>query len=278
MTFWGSRLCKCTDLAECDNSREGDPHAMILHMRRIGALLFGCTACVLAALAGPCDRLAALAIPHATITSSATMISGPNVFPGENTGLERSLPEFCKVDAVTDSKVKIEVWLPTEDQWNGKFLVIGEGGMESGLGQGYAIARAHEDVHSITEAAAVIVRSFYGRAAEHFYFTGCSNGGVQALTEAEHFPGDYDGIVAGASKKTAIPDLRPFQRRGGKLLVYEGSVDLVAPPNANAEFFRLFLVPGLTHCADLVGALNKWVSEGVAPEKTLNPSIARRIR
>jgi hypothetical protein len=250
---------------------------MILDMRRIGALLFGCTAFCLAASASPCDRLAAMAIPHATITSSATMISGPDVFPGENTGLEKSLPEFCRVDAVTDSKVKIEIWLPTEDQWNGKFLGIGDGGMEPGLRQGYAVGRANGDVHSMTEAAASVVRSFYGRSAEHSYFAGCSGGGDQALAEAEHFPSDYDGIVAGASKKTAIPDLRPFQRRG-KLLVYEASKDLVVPPKANAEFFRLFLVPGLTHCTDLVGALDKWVSEGIAPEKTLNPSIARRIR
>jgi Tannase and feruloyl esterase len=182
------------------------------------------------------------------------------------------------VDTVTDSKVKIEVWLPTEDQWNGRFLGIGDGGMESVLRQGYAVARANGDVHSMTGAAAVIVRNFYGRTAEHSYFADCSIGGVQALDEAEHFPGDFDGIVAGVSKKTAIPDLRPFQNHGGRLLVYEGSADVVAPPKANAEFFRLFLVPGLTHCTDLVGALDKWVSEGVAPEKTLNPSIARRIR
>jgi hypothetical protein len=253
---------------------------MILDMRGIAGVSAIWIASTLGAWASPCDRLASLAIPNASITSAATLISGPFVFPGENTGMEKSLPEFCKVDAVTNSGVKIEVGLPTEDQWNGRFL---SGAMESGLRQGYAAARANGDVHVMTETAAAIIRSFYGRSAEHSYFMDCSAGGDQALTEAEHFPADYDGILAGAPHKLATndPDLRAFQKRNGKLLLYEGSADRVARPkwaSATSSFFRLFLVPGLTHCSDLLGALDKWVSNGVPPETTLNPSTARRIR
>ena len=49
----------------------------------------------------------------------------------------------------------------------------------------------------MTEASKLIVRNAQGRFAEHAYFVGCSAGGHQALPEAQRYPDDYDGIVAG---------------------------------------------------------------------------------
>src|SRR5262249_40106404 len=55
--------------------------------------------------------------------------------------------------------------------------------------------RAH---HLMAERSKEIVAAFYGKPAHHNYYSGCSSGGWQGLTEAQKYPGDYDGIVAGA--------------------------------------------------------------------------------
>jgi feruloyl esterase len=50
----------------------------------------------------------------------------------------------------------------------------------------------------MTVAGKALAAAFYGRPVAHAYFNGCSNGGRQALMEAQRFPEDYDGIIAGA--------------------------------------------------------------------------------
>jgi feruloyl esterase len=436
-----------------------------------------CAAAVLAgaaAAAPTCEALAALTIPNTTIESAVT-----------------GAPPYCRVTAVAkpvpDSEIRIEVWLPPAERWNGKFLGTGNGGysgalsyqaMEHALKQGYATAGSdtghpgadlkfglghpekindwgYRAVHVMTETARLIVRAYYGRFAAHSYFAGCSTGGQQGLSEAQRFPADYDGIVAGdpgynrvrlnvgflwswaaagavpASKLPVVyraaidacdaidgikdvviddprrcrfdpgallcqgpdgagcltagevaavrkvydgarnprtgeriypgwargseapaagpigswagyfvgraeparvefwrywvfddpawdprsfdfdrdvsyaeaklaavsavdPDLGAFQRRGGKLIMYHGWADPVAPPEdavgyyervagamggleKTAGFFRLFMAPGMAHCGggpgpntfDALGALDLWVAKGVAPNRIL---------
>ena len=145
-----------------------------------------------------------------------------------------AFPAFCRVIAVVrpvaDSEIHLELWLPAAETWNGKLLGTGNGGysgalsysdLETALRQGYAVAGsdtghsggdlkfgigypekiadwAFRAVHVMTDAAKVILRSYYGRFAAHSYFSGRSTGGPQALTEAQRFPEDSDGIVAGA--------------------------------------------------------------------------------
>ena len=53
--------------------------------------------------------------------------------------------------------------------------------------------------HVMTLAAKDLVKRFYGTRARRAYFDGCSNGGRQAMREAQQFPRDYDGIVAGSA-------------------------------------------------------------------------------
>ena len=138
----------------------------------------------------------------------------------------------------SDSRIGFEVWLPPATQWNGKFQGEGSGGsagsisagaMLEALKAGYATmstdnghitdtkqanggseqtwALGHSEkmldfafraLHLSTVAAKQVVRDFYGRPGLRSYFVGCSQGGHHALMEASRYPGDYDGIVAGA--------------------------------------------------------------------------------
>ena len=147
----------------------------------------------------------------------------------------KRLPEFCRVAAednpTADSDIKIEVWLPTSG-WNGKFRGQGNGGFAGeidyralGLAvlQGYATAAtdtghaaegtnaawalghpekiidfAYRAIHEMTVVGKATTKAFYGDGAKHAYFANCSNGGRQALMEAQRYPEDYDGILAGA--------------------------------------------------------------------------------
>jgi feruloyl esterase len=150
------------------------------------------------------------------------------------------LPEFCRVAATltpsSDSDIKIEVWLPTSG-WNGKFQAVGNGGwagvisypaMADALRAGYATASTDtghvggrgtfaldhpeklidfswRSEHEMTVKAKTLIQSFYGSAAKLSYWNGCSTGGRQGLKEAQMFPNDYDGIIAGApANRTAI--------------------------------------------------------------------------
>jgi feruloyl esterase len=147
----------------------------------------------------------------------------------------KQLPAFCRVTAeakpTADSDIKIEVWMPA-DGWNGKFRGQGNGGFAGeidyrSLGvavlHGYAsgatdtghaasaidatwalghpekiVDFAYRGIHAMTQVSKASVAAFYGEAPKHSYFANCSNGGRQALMEAQKFPEDYDGILAGA--------------------------------------------------------------------------------
>ena len=171
--------------------------------------------------AASCESLRALDLKNASITRAEPVSGGE--FPRP----------FCRVAAIlrpsSDSEIKIEVWLPAEN-WNGKFRGNGNGGwsgsispatLTDGVERGYASAMTdtgHEgasarfalghpeklidfgyrSTHEMTLATKAIVRAYYGKPPQGSYFTGCSAGGRQALMEAQRFPDDYDGIVAGA--------------------------------------------------------------------------------
>ena len=185
-----------------------------------------------------CTDLAALTIPNVTVNSAANTAAGTFTPPGSQTAL--TVPAFCRVEATArptgDSEIKFEVWIPAADAWNGKFQGVGNGGyqgsisyaaMATALRRGYATAstdtghtgddvmfgKGHPEkvvdfgwraIHLMTDTAKLIVRNATGRFASKSYFVGCSSGGHQAMSEAQRFPDDYDGIVAGAPANNRI--------------------------------------------------------------------------
>lgn len=57
---------------------------------------------------------------------------------------------------------------------------------------------AYRANHVTALAAKALIRAYYGQGPRYAYFSGCSDGGREALMEAQRYPGDFDGISAGA--------------------------------------------------------------------------------
>jgi hypothetical protein len=152
-----------------------------------------------------------------------------------NPDLYKTLGAFCKVVVQAapsaDSDIRIEVWLPAEG-WNGDFQGQGNGGFAGAIDyrrlslavqNKYATAATntghmggatdatwalghpqkvidfgYRAIHEMTQIGKAVINAFYGSSPRHSFFASCSNGGRQALMEAQRFPADYDGILSGA--------------------------------------------------------------------------------
>ena len=53
-------------------------------------------------------------------------------------------------------------------------------------------------VHEMTVTAKAVIAAYYGSPPMRSYWNGCSSGGRQGLMEAQRFPEDFDGFIAGA--------------------------------------------------------------------------------
>ena len=185
-----------------------------------------------AAPAGDCQSLAKKTMAS---TIEASLVEADSAVPPAYPGLAPiHLPAYCRVKAelrpVLGSRIGFELWLPLVGAWTGRLQMYGNGGYSSdlptrqmalGLAHGSAVVATdtghsgddpgfavdhpqaiadwgYRAVHETALAAKKLTVLFYGRAASHAYFDGCSTGGHQALMEAQRFPGDFDGIVAGA--------------------------------------------------------------------------------
>ena len=127
-----------------------------------------------------------------------------------------------------DSDIRVEIWLPLAG-WNRKVQAAGNGGLggtipypalAAAVKAGYATAGtdtghvggnadfvvghpeklidfAYRAIHEMTVSAKAVVAAYYDARPRAAYFSSCSTGGRQALVEAQRYPEDFDGIVAG---------------------------------------------------------------------------------
>src|ERR1700710_93652 len=82
------------------------------------------------AVALPCEGLTSLHIPQMKVTLAEKVEAGQfKPPPAGQAGTFDKLPSFCRVEATLqptrDSEIKIEVWLPEELTWNGKYEAVG---------------------------------------------------------------------------------------------------------------------------------------------------------
>jgi hypothetical protein len=196
----------------------------------------GWAALTLPGMAASCGDLTKFTPPNATVTS-ATEETGSFESPADGLGntTKVTLP-FCRVVGTAKSEpasqIGFEVWLPPPDKWNGRMLASGNLGhsgvpnypsLNDALTRGFAALGddlghqsnafvmdwaighserikdwGHRGSHFSAVAAKAIIAAYYGGAPTYSYFTGCSHGGGSALAEAQRYPEDYDGIIAGA--------------------------------------------------------------------------------
>lgn len=187
------------------------------------------------------DAFADVQLAGARITAVAPVAAGDYTPPGSRQALP-DLPAFCRIDAVatpsTSSLINFQVWVPEGSAWNGKLVATGNGGyspalsytdMAYALRQGYAtlggdtghqtedmlwgvnnvekiIDWGSRSINAITVAGKQLIDELREQPARRAYYLGCSTGGHQGFAEAQRYPTDFDGIIAGApgNNRTAL--------------------------------------------------------------------------
>ncbi|CAF3457489.1 hypothetical protein SNK03_005511 [Fusarium graminearum] len=222
-----------------------------------------------------------LKLPNTTVWFTEHVPAGKNLTFPENdvTCSPKSQVvdvELCRVAMLVTtgprSNLSLEAWLPSN--WTGRFLSTGNGGMAGciqygdvayGAGFGFATVGAnnghngtsalpmknnsgsvedyvYRSVHTGTVLGKDIAKQFYGKKYTKSYYLGCSTGGRQGWKEAQSFPDDFDGIVAGA------PAIRfnGLQSRSGSFWGFTGAPG--APTHLSPEEWNMVHDDVLAQC------------------------------
>ncbi len=192
-----------------------------------------------AATPAQCQALAARDFSDVLDAPTRVLVSTP-------VAAKDGVPAYCRAEGYVAATVGIEFHLPLEN-WNGKFVMQGCGGMcgsmqgiascPEAVARGYAcgttdmghraegrdgkwaynnlaaeLDHGYRATHVATVAGKAITEAFYAAPIKRSYFRGCSTGGRQGLVEAQRFPYDFDGIVAGDAQLYSLmgPPLTAF--------------------------------------------------------------------
>jgi feruloyl esterase len=194
------------------------------------ALLFGLNGAVAAQSPPPAPDPASTACTALRLHDFENVPGAPTWVTSAAVAATPTGARYCEVFVHVAQQVGMQMRLPLAN-WNGRFWMNGNHGMggqyvigetDIPLAQGFAVATndmghhnrandggwaynsmqgkvdfAYRAAHVATLAAKAIVTAYYGRKISYSYFGGWSTGGRQALMEAERYPNDFNGIIAG---------------------------------------------------------------------------------
>lgn len=190
------------------------------------------------AASGRCSALAGRALPGKVKITAATFV------PASTADGPAGLPAHCRVEGMINERIGfagkpygIGFALALPDNWSGRFLLQGGGGLNGSvaaplgataagdmpaLARGFAVIShdsghkgevfqadfradqranldfAESSVRVVTEVGKVLVERYYGRPIGHSYMAGCSTGGRESMLASQRYPELFDGIVVGA--------------------------------------------------------------------------------
>ncbi|KAJ4258881.1 tannase [Fusarium torreyae] len=231
-----------------------------------------------------------LSLPNVTVHETRYVSAGTNLtFPHENPSCRIKSQivstDVCQVSltAITglQSQVRYQIWLPF--QWNGRFLGVGNGGLSGcvkyndinyGASHGFATIGSNNGhdggssglpfynnpgviqdyvsraVHTEAILGKTISEQFYEARPHKSYYLGCSTGGRQGFKEAQEFPEDFDGVVAGAPAF----DLNALMYWTGQFYLKTGGPE--SPNFISAAQWELVFQDVLKQCDGLDGVLD----------------------
>jgi feruloyl esterase len=205
--------------------------------------------------AASCSDLASLSLPNTKITLAQSYAAGATV-----SGTTKAPVGLCRVAGTikpgSQSNIHFEVWIPTDGSWNGKYQQIGNGGfagsislsgIANAVSRGYATAGTDDGtsgppagapafignpdvlldygyraIKATSDDSKAIINALTGLAPNYSYFVGCSDGGREALQEAQRFPTDFDGIIVGSPVNDQVGEF-------GSSYLYDMQATLTGP-------------------------------------------------
>ena len=225
-----------------------------------------------------CAALMQLQVPGVALTVTRTeWLAAGAPIPGGRGGapVASNLPAYCRLDGAIDRRTgaagvayAIGFALALPENWNGRFLFQGGGGLngsvqpplggsaaggDSGLARGFAVVStdtghqgrggfdasfrqdqqasldfAYAAIGRVADVAKRIIAQHYGKPPDRSYFAGCSTGGREAMLMTQRYPRYFDGVVSGA------PAMRTsFSGIGDRWVA--ATLNEIAPKNAQGQ-------------------------------------------